>query len=110
MLDHDPAVLLDGRHHAVSADIRGKLLCTCQGTTEVLGLEVRRSIGTSIVQDELADREETEAAVLEHCRETLAAYKVPKSVRFVDELPKSPVGKVLRKDLKAQAAAESTRS
>lgn len=32
-----------------------------------------------------------------HCRQRLAAYKVPKQVEFVDELPKSTVGKVLRR-------------
>ena len=52
----------------------------------------------------------TEAAVLEHCRETLAAYKVPKSVRFVDELPKSPIGKILRRELRAEAVTSATAS
>ena len=37
-----------------------------------------------------------------HCRQHLARYKVPKQIAFVDELPKSPVGKVLRKDLRAE--------
>jgi long-chain acyl-CoA synthetase len=41
----------------------------------------------------------TEEEVGGWCREKLAAYKVPKSVVFVDELPKSAVGKILRKDL-----------
>jgi len=41
-------------------------------------------------------------AVKAHCREQLARYKVPKQIAFVDELPKSPVGKVLRKDLRAE--------
>lgn len=40
-------------------------------------------------------------AVKAHCREQLARYKVPKQIAFVDELPKSPIGKVLRKDLRA---------
>lgn len=42
----------------------------------------------------------TEVELIEHCRGTLAGYKVPKSVRFVDEIPKSPVGKVLRRALR----------
>jgi len=52
----------------------------------------------------------TEAEVLAHCRETLAAYKVPKSVRFVDELPKSPIGKILRRELRAEAVTSATAS
>ncbi|WP_157041927.1 AMP-binding protein [Nitriliruptor alkaliphilus] len=41
------------------------------------------------------------AEVVAHCREHLAAYKVPRSVEFIDEMPKSPIGKILRKDLRA---------
>ncbi|UYN83719.1 MAG: AMP-binding protein [Microcella sp.] len=52
----------------------------------------------------------TEAQVIAHCRETLAAYKVPKSVRFVDELPKSPIGKILRRELRAEAVTSATAS
>jgi long-chain acyl-CoA synthetase len=52
----------------------------------------------------------TEAQVIAHCRETLAAYKVPKSVRFIDELPKSPIGKILRRELRADAVTSPTAS
>lgn len=38
--------------------------------------------------------------IIAHCRETLAAYKVPKIIEFIDALPKSAVGKVLRRELK----------
>jgi long-chain acyl-CoA synthetase len=41
-------------------------------------------------------------AVKAHCRQHLARYKMPKQIEFVDELPKTPVGKVLRKDLRAE--------
>ena len=43
----------------------------------------------------------TEQQVVDFCRETMTAYKVPKFVEFRDELPTSNVGKVLRKDLKS---------
>lgn len=43
----------------------------------------------------------TEADLIAHCRKTLAAYKVPSTVEFVTDLPKSPIGKILRKDLRA---------
>ncbi len=42
----------------------------------------------------------TDRAVIEHCRQSLAAYKVPRHVYFRDELPKSNVGKILRKVLR----------
>lgn len=42
----------------------------------------------------------SQESVLAHCREKLAAYKVPKSIVFVDELPKSPIGKILRRELR----------
>jgi long-chain acyl-CoA synthetase len=42
----------------------------------------------------------TAEALREHCRRHLAAYKVPARVVFRDELPKSPIGKILRKDLR----------
>jgi len=48
----------------------------------------------------------TKEAIIAHCRKHLTAYKVPKSVIIRDELPKSPIGKILRKDLKAEVRAE----
>jgi long-chain acyl-CoA synthetase len=39
------------------------------------------------------------------CKQHLTGYKVPKSVEFRDELPKSNVGKILRKDLRVSVAA-----
>jgi long-chain acyl-CoA synthetase len=45
----------------------------------------------------------TEEAVRAHCKETLTNYKVPRMVVFKKDLPKSNVGKVLRKDLRDEA-------
>lgn len=42
----------------------------------------------------------TEKVVNDYCREQLTAYKCPKEIVFMDELPKSNVGKILRKDLR----------
>jgi len=36
------------------------------------------------------------------CKDRLGSVKAPKSVEFVDALPRSPVGKVLKKDLRAK--------
>ncbi|PPJ14419.1 acyl-CoA synthetase [Nocardia nova] len=44
----------------------------------------------------------TAQEITRHCRERLAPYKVPKSIRFADELPKNPSGKVLKRVLREQ--------
>jgi len=40
-----------------------------------------------------------------YCRENLTAYKVPKEIVFVKDLPKSNVGKILRRELREQELA-----
>jgi len=42
----------------------------------------------------------TSEELLAHCRRMLTGYKVPKIVEFRDELPKSNVGKILRRELR----------
>jgi len=54
--------------------------------------------GASITEDEL----------VAHCRESLAAYKVPRSVAFKDELPKSAMMKLLRRELRDQELAKQS--
>jgi long-chain acyl-CoA synthetase len=80
---------------AVAAACPGVAECACVGrpdekTGEAVRLFVAKAPGATL----------TEADVIAHCRCQLAAYKVPKEVRFRDALPKSNVGKILRKDLR----------
>jgi long-chain acyl-CoA synthetase len=49
----------------------------------------------------------TTEAIVAQCREHLSAYKVPQKVFFVDELPKSPIGKILRRELRDQVTGAS---
>ena len=49
----------------------------------------------------------TTEQVREHCRQRLSAYKVPKHVEFRSELPKTNVGKILRRELVRQEAEAS---
>jgi long-chain acyl-CoA synthetase len=80
---------------AIAAGCAGVAECACVGrpdekTGEAVRLFVAKAAGATL----------TEADVIAHCRRELAAYKVPKEVRFLDALPKSNVGKILRKDLR----------
>jgi long-chain acyl-CoA synthetase len=47
----------------------------------------------------------TSDEIIAHCRKDLAAYKVPKQIHFVDALPKSNVGKILRRELRETGPA-----
>ena len=83
---------------AVAAACTGVAECACVGkpdekTGEAVRLFVAKAPGATLTEDD----------VIAHCRRELTAYKVPKEVRFLDALPKSNVGKILRKDLRALA-------
>jgi long-chain acyl-CoA synthetase len=81
---------------AVAAACTGVAECACVGkpderTGEAVRLFVAKAGGATLNEDD----------VIAHCRRELTAYKVPKEVLFLDALPKSNVGKILRKDLRA---------
>ena len=83
---------------AIAAACAGVAECACVGrpdekTGETVRLFVAKAPGATLCEQD----------VIAHCRRELAAYKVPKEVRFLDTLPKSNVGKILRKDLRALA-------
>ena len=83
---------------AVASEVPGVAECACIGvpddkTGEAVKLFVVKMAGATL----------DEAALIAHCRARLTAYKVPKIVRFVDALPKSNVGKILRRELRTVA-------
>jgi long-chain acyl-CoA synthetase len=63
---------------------------------EKLGEEVKAVV--ALKQGDMATEEE----LIAWCKERVTAYKYPRSVQFVDTLPKGPTGKILKKELKAQ--------
>ncbi|HEX4614761.1 MAG TPA: AMP-binding protein [Stellaceae bacterium] len=75
---------------AVAATCTGIAECACVGapdnkTGKTVRLFLVKAPGATVI----------EADVIAHCWRELAAYKVPRQVRFLEELPKSAVGKVL---------------
>jgi len=69
-------------------------VCTIGVPDEYRGETVKSYIvpksGESIEKDE----------IIQFCRDKLAAYKVPRIIEFIDSLPKSAVGKILRRELR----------
>ena len=53
--------------------------------------------------------EVTAEKIIEQCQRKLAKYKIPKQVVFIDQLPRTLTGKILKKDLRAQLASLNKR-
>jgi fatty-acyl-CoA synthase len=54
-------------------------------------------------------REASEEELIEHCRGSLARFKVPRGVRFLEVLPRSALNKVAKEELRASGAREEAR-
>ena len=66
---------------------------------DLIAAAVVRRAGAEVSAEEL----------MGHCRERLAAFKCPRSIFFRAALPKSPIGKILRREARQTAIAESAR-
>ncbi len=60
------------------------------------------TVKACIVLTPEADGQTTEQDIIAWCKEQMAAYKVPTIVQFVDELPKSPTGKLMWRALQEE--------
>ena len=67
----------------------------------------RGEVAVAFVETE-DDQAFDEKALRSWCRETLAGFKVPREIRQVESLPRSPTGKVVRKELVTRVAEEAT--
>ena len=85
---------------AVVTACHGVAECACIGVPDS---KTGEAVRVYVVKAPFADV--TPEMIIAHCRKDLAAYKVPKQIHFVDALPKSNVGKILRRDLRAMALA-----
>lgn len=54
------------------------------------------------------DRQATDDELVGFCRERMAAYKYPRAIEFIDELPRTATGKVLRRELKRRESAKDS--
>ncbi|MDJ0880957.1 MAG: AMP-binding protein [Gammaproteobacteria bacterium] len=80
------------------------VVASCPGVLEVgvIGVDDEKSgeaVKAVIVRN---DNSLTEEEIIEHCRKGLTSYKVPKIIEFRSELPKTNVGKILRRELRDQ--------
>ncbi|XOV78746.1 MAG: long-chain-fatty-acid--CoA ligase FadD [Aestuariibacter sp.] len=72
------------------------------GVLEVAAIGIPHEVSGEVVKLFVVKKEEslTDKELIAHCKEHLTGYKVPKLVEFREELPKSNVGKILRRQLR----------
>ncbi|WP_081723411.1 AMP-binding protein [Paraburkholderia mimosarum] len=80
---------------AVVTALPGVAECACVGVADERSGEAVRVFVVPAREAVLSEQD-----VIAHCRAQLAAYKVPRVVSFVEALPKSNVGKILRRELR----------
>ncbi|MDZ4084871.1 MAG: long-chain-fatty-acid--CoA ligase, partial [Bdellovibrionales bacterium] len=81
-------------------------VATHPGVLEVAAIGIPDEKSGEVVKVFIVKKDPTLTAeqVIEHCRTGLAGYKVPKAVEFRTELPKTNVGKILRRALREPKA------
>ena len=77
-------------------------IAKCPGVTEVgvVGTQDEKTAEAVKAFIVRSDPALSENQVIRHCHDHLTNYKVPKHIVFVEEIPKSPAGKVLRRELR----------
>ena len=78
----------------VVSQLKGVMECACVGVSDA---KTGEAVKLVIVKK---DPSLTEAQVRAYCKENLTGYKQPKIIEFRAELPKTPVGKILRRELR----------
>lgn len=84
------------------------VIASCPGVLEVgvIGMPDDKSTERVIAYVVKKEGNITAESIIAHCKGSLTNYKVPKEVHFVDELPKSNVGKILRRKIKESHLAK----
>ncbi|MBC8211320.1 MAG: AMP-binding protein [Gammaproteobacteria bacterium] len=84
------------------------VIASCPGVLEVGVIGVDDDSSGEIVKAVIvkSDPTLTEKDVIDHCRKSLTNYKVPRLIEFRKELPKSNVGKILRRELRDKKTVE----
>jgi long-chain acyl-CoA synthetase len=112
LCDRAKDMLIVGGYKVFSIEVEDKLKAlACIAQSAVIGTPDTRRPGNDIVNlyveltpaAKAGDPEAARAEILAFCRENMAAFKVPKNVIFIEQMPLTPVGKLDKKVLRAQS-------
>jgi long-chain acyl-CoA synthetase len=100
IVGREKELIISGGYNIYPREIE-EVLHGCPGVNEVAVIGVSDPIKGEVPKAFVTLKKGVEAregALLDYCKKNLAPYKIPK-LQFLDELPKSPTGKILKKDL-----------
>jgi len=106
IVDRKKDMILRGGENIYPAELE-EILYRCEGIAEAAVIGVPDEIyGESVVAYVVltTGTELTEADIISFVKQHTAPFKAPSAVHFIDELPKSGVGKILRRELRDRAA------
>ncbi|WP_353355197.1 long-chain-fatty-acid--CoA ligase [Intrasporangium sp. DVR] len=107
VVDRIKEIIITGGFNVMPSEVE-TVLKLYPGITDaaVVGLPKEDGSEQVVAAVTVADRAAFDAdAAREHCREHLAAYKIPRRVEVVEELPKTIIGKVLRRHIREELMA-----
>jgi acyl-CoA synthetase (AMP-forming)/AMP-acid ligase II len=102
VVDRKKDMIISGAENIYSAEVEN-VLSSHPAVLEVAVIGVPDEQWGEAVKAIVALREgmtATEEELIEHCKKNLASYKKPKSIEFVDALPRNVMGKVLKRELR----------
>ena len=102
IVDRAKDMILSGGENVASAEIE-RILYEHPAVMECAVIAIPDEqwgeVGKAIITLK-AGRQASESEIIDHCRKHLAGFKIPKSIEFVDALPKGGTGKILKKVLR----------
>jgi acyl-CoA synthetase (AMP-forming)/AMP-acid ligase II len=104
IVDRTKDMIISGGENIYSTEIEQALIQhPAVGQVAVVGVPDERWVEKVVAVVVLASgKTATEADLTAHCRTLIAGYKVPKTIVFVDTLPMTPSGKVLKTAIRAR--------
>ena len=97
-------IIIRGGVNIYPAEIEQVLLSHPAITEAVAIARPDRDLGEDIAVFAVTNGTVEESKILKHCRNYLAPYKVPKEIFFVDDMPKTALGKIMKAELAARLA------
>ena len=107
IMDRKKDMIITGGENVYSGEVEAALF-QHPGVVEAAAIGIAdehygETVCAVVVRREGADL--TESALIEHCRQRIGGYKLPKKVIFIEEMPKSAMGKILKTELRRMFAS-----